>query len=157
MLSLEVNFLIYPAFALFLLMLIPVPMLSKLVARGIAKLESCRIYGVSPLFAIAVFGVLAFSFAYQKHYAQYGGDAASGSAAINAARQQNNIDYSRLLARKWRAERNLYMHGIVALLYCALLKMARLTLEASVLAKAAAAANSTAKKAEGVAEDKKKK
>lgn len=166
-LAIEVNLLIYPAFAVFLLMLIPIPLLSKYIAKLIAKLESIRIGGASLLFVIAIGGALLFSLSLKEFYDEYGGPMGKDGKPFPDA---SHRDYARHLSRKWRLERNMYIHGIVSILYASLLKMARLTLESHALKKKAKALDkdfaakcspstpaSPVASASAAAEDKKKK
>lgn len=129
-LAFEVNVLIYPAFIVFLLMLIPIPILSKYISKFIAKVESIRVAGFSSLSAIAFMGVVLFGLALydQREYIF------SHSQKSIVKEGPLHMDY---LSKKWRNERNMYIHAILAILYCSLLKMARLTLESDYLAKKA--------------------
>eukprot|EP00388_Colpodella_angusta_P039176 GDKK01046603.1.p1 GENE.GDKK01046603.1~~GDKK01046603.1.p1 ORF type:complete len:172 (-),score=30.61 GDKK01046603.1:118-633(-) len=131
MLSVEVNFLIYPAFVIFLLMLIPIPFLSKLVAKLVAKIESIRVGGLSILLVITLVGIVFFliSFNDQREYMF-----THPNAVLPEGR--HHMDY---LSKKWRGERNMYIHAILAVLYSSLLKMARVTLESHELEKKAIA------------------
>ena len=129
--ALEVNLLIYPAFVLFILTLVPIPFISRRVCKLIATIENIRFQGVSVLMIITIGAFILFGLAMKEYRDRYAAISGSDQLNLDTSRKADQQFHS----KKWRAERNLYVHAMVAVLYSALLKIARLTLENNALQK----------------------
>ncbi|CCD14053.1 hypothetical protein, unlikely [Trypanosoma congolense IL3000] len=116
-LSLEVNVIVIPAFIVFVLFIIPIPLLSRVMSRVLGYLERVNFYGVSLLTIAMVATFLGFVSQFFEWRKRYGG------AKPNFVDVAMEIDWE---GKKWRHERNMYIHALATVLCSAVVKFARL-------------------------------
>ena len=116
--SLSLDLVIVPSLFVFLTMLVPLPLLSKLVSKFVLKVESVQAFkGISILVVSTALSFLFFAFSVNKHWTQYS----------SANRPQNN--YKEWDVERLKHERNMYLHCLSFVLVAALLKISRMTLK----------------------------
>ena len=136
--SIEVG-LIYPATAIFVLLVLPIPFLSAWAARLVAFVEAQRpALGISALNLLWMIGMGCFAYSWYEISTKFADDeklpAASSVSAAAAADASG-----RYLRSKWRAERNMYIHAVFFILFAALQRIARLILAKKALQQRVAA------------------
>jgi hypothetical protein len=114
--SLEVDFVIAPLFVIFLLMLLPVPLLSRMLTRLVAAIESVQLLNMSILM---LGSCLSFLFFLVTAYTNW-----NLSQVKPKAVEQRIVDEWNLKRR--RGERNLYLHWLAFVLIAAVWKIARI-------------------------------
>lgn len=117
LLALEVNALIVPAFIVFVLFIIPIPLLSRAMSRAMGYAERVNFYGVSVLTIVTVATFIGFVLQVIDWRRKYSGGKPS------FAEMTMEIDWE---GRKWRLERNMYIHALATVLSAAVMKFARL-------------------------------
>lgn len=123
--AIEVNLLIYPAFFLFVMALLPIPFISRRVCKFIATIENIRFQGISILMIVTIGAFILFGLSMKEYRDRFTTVSGEEQMTLDTSRRADQQFH----AKKWRAERNLYVHAMVAVLYSSLLKIARLTLE----------------------------
>ncbi|ORC84507.1 uncharacterized protein TM35_000441630 [Trypanosoma theileri] len=116
-LTLEVNYFIVPAVVIFILFVIPFPGLSRYVCRAVTLVERLNFHGVSLLLLLAVATVAGFTLQMLEWRKKY------GVGKPRFADLSLEVDWE---ARKWRHERNMYIHALAAVLSTAIMKFTRL-------------------------------
>lgn len=109
-------YIIIPSFIVFLLFLIPVPGVSNIVTKVVLALESLRVSGVSVLL-IATGTTFAFFLNQWLEIQKREGS------------RPKPTDLDLMLqwqGKKWKSERDLYIHAIAFILLAAITKLARL-------------------------------
>lgn len=137
--SIEVG-LIYPATAIFVLLVLPIPFLSAWAARLVAFVEAQRpALGISALNLLWMIGMGCFAYSWYEISTKFADEqlpAASFSSVSTAAAADAS---GRYLRSKWRAERNMYIHAVFFILFAALQRIARLILAKKALQQRVAA------------------
>mmetsp|Transcript_12067 Transcript_12067/g.13882 ORF Transcript_12067/g.13882 Transcript_12067/m.13882 type:complete len:148 (+) Transcript_12067:43-486(+) len=128
--SFEVEVLIAPAFVIFMMFIIPIPFLSKLISRMVLKLESISISGISVLFVLTVVTLILFVNQVYTTAKKYG----SGNPAPEFVDLAAKLEHQ---GKKWKAERDLYIHAISFVLLASVMKFARLIRDENKAVKAA--------------------
>lgn len=120
MLAIEANFLVAPALVVFLLFAIPIPGLSKLVARFVSAVEAVNLYGFSLLVLLTLATGVAFASALNEWRVSY----SHGKPRFSNMDSEANWE-----RRKWRKERDMYLHAVCMVLFASLMKFSRLHLQ----------------------------
>ncbi|KAG8347905.1 hypothetical protein ERJ75_001039800 [Trypanosoma vivax] len=116
-LTFEVNFLIIPAFVIFVLFVIPIPILSRTMCRLVGFVERIHFGGVSILLATTVLLFIGSALQFLEWRNKYG----AGKPRFSDLSLE--VDWE---GRKWRHERNMYIHILAVVLCAAVMKFARL-------------------------------
>ncbi|KEG07434.1 hypothetical protein DQ04_09821020 [Trypanosoma grayi] len=116
-LSLEVNYLIVPAMIIFIMFVVPLPGLSRYVCRAVSFVERLNFHGVSLLLLVTVATFMGFALQFLEWRKKY----CYGKPRF--ADLSLEVDWE---GRKWRHERNMYIHALAAVLCAAVMKFARL-------------------------------
>ena len=127
--TLEVDFLILPAFVVFVLFTIPVPVVSKLLSRLILRIERLQVSGVSLLVVLTVGSLILFLNSFLRYSKQYGADNKFDLLNVKDLKPDRFHDLSLKVeyqGKKWKAERDMYIHCLGFVLLAAVTKIARL-------------------------------
>jgi hypothetical protein len=109
-------YLIVPSFIVFLLFIVPIPLLSKIVTKIVLAVESVRVQGISILL-ICTIGTFVF-FVNQWVGLQQRDSNRPAPTELDLQLQWQG--------KKWKAERDLYIHAVAFILLAAITKLARL-------------------------------
>lgn len=109
-------YVIVPTFIVFLLFLLPFPVLSQIVTKVVLWIESVRINGISVLLigTVAAFGL----FVNQWLALQRREESRPKATELDLQLQWQG--------KKWKAERDLYIHAVAFIVLAAITKLARL-------------------------------
>lgn len=130
----EVEMLIIPSFIIFLLFIFPLPVVSRVVSKIVLMIESVNISGISLLFVLT--GGACFLFVNQLTRARQLEDQPRDFHDLSA-----KLDFQ---AKKWKSERDMYIHAVTFILLAAVMKFARLIRENDKLRVVAGEATNTA-------------
>ncbi|ESL08673.1 hypothetical protein TRSC58_03621 [Trypanosoma rangeli SC58] len=115
--TLEVTYLIMPATVLFILFILPVPRLSRYVSCVVSFVERPNFYGVSLLLLVALVTFVSCATQFVEWRKKY------GQGKPRFADLSLEVDWE---AKKWRHERNMYIHALATVLCAAIMKFTRL-------------------------------
>ena len=113
--------LIFAATVLFILFIFPVPFLSAGVARLLSYLETVRIAGVSVPVLVSLITTINFAWTYYNYVEKY-------REPVKHIDHKMALDFHN---KKWRNERNMYMHALATVLIAALMKFTKMTRQAA--------------------------
>ena len=114
--ALEVDLVIIPFFCIFLLMLLPVPLLSQLLTRFVASIERVQFLNMSILLVGSCLSFIFFSFSLYKNMTAFD------------KKPHHEGDLAIWLSKRRHSERNMYLHCLCFVLIAAVWKLARLNL-----------------------------
>ncbi|RNF16519.1 uncharacterized protein Tco025E_05202 [Trypanosoma conorhini] len=115
--TLEVTYLIMPAMLLFVLFIVPVPRVSRYVSRVVSFVERPNFHGLSLLLLLTLVTFVTFVVQFVEWRKRY------GPGKPRFADLSLEVDWE---AKKWRHERNMYIHALATVLCAAIMKFARL-------------------------------
>jgi uncharacterized membrane protein len=130
---LEVDVVIIPAFVIFLLFIVPLPILSRLVSKMVLALESVQVQGVSVLLCLTLLAGGLFANQFHQWNNHYGYSVPAQDFSSLSVKME-------FQAKKLRTERNLYIHAMAFVLLAAIMRFARLIRENEKLRREAGAA-----------------
>ena len=122
--SLEVDLVIVPFLIIFLLMLLPVPLLSDLLTRLVTSIERIQFMNFSILLVGSVLSFLFFAFSLYKNMTAFD------------KKPHHEGDLAIWLGKRRQSERNMYLHCLCFVLIAAVWKLARLNLTFAKITKA---------------------
>ncbi|KAF8294063.1 hypothetical protein TcYC6_0104730 [Trypanosoma cruzi] len=115
--AVEVTYLIVPAMVIFVMFVAPIPGLSHYVSRAVSFVERLNFHGVSLLLLVTLVTFVSFVvqlFDWRKKYSQ---------GKPRFADLSLEVDWE---AKKWRFERNMYIHALATVLCASIMKFSRL-------------------------------
>lgn len=127
--TLEVEFLILPTFVLFVLFTVPIPVVSKLLSKLVLRIERLQLGGVSILMVLTVLSLILFANSFLRYSKQYSSDNKFDLLDIKDVKPDRFHDLSLKVeyqGKKWKAERDMYIHCLGFVLLAAVTKMSRL-------------------------------
>ena len=111
--DLEVEIFLIPSFLVFLLLLLPFPVVSKLISRVVGAVAT-------PMLVVTVVLFFLFFLTYRDYLEKFD-DKSSHEPPLHTAHSELSFK-----SKKWRAERNMYIHALTACLFAAIMKISRL-------------------------------
>ncbi len=115
--SLEVDLVIAPFFVIFLLMLLPVPFLSGLLARLVTAIEGVQFLQMSVLLLGSCLSFSFFAFSAYRNFNFY---------QVSGGRPSDHHALEQWRMKRRQTERNMYLHCLSFVLIAAVWKLARM-------------------------------